>query len=108
MELGALMELEREEDGLQDTKVVATGRIDFVGSNGRAAQDVGGGDEGNLYWDVVAEPQDLRLDELLDLGLDETPDLGLPLVFMVYGGVMNLGVHLLALRWKKFLALKSN
>lgn len=57
--------------------------MNFPSSNGRAAQDVGGGDEGNLYWDVVAEPQDLRLDELLDLGLDETPDLGLPLVFML-------------------------
>ena len=58
--------------------------MNFAGSGGGAAQDAGGGDRGNLYWDVVAEPQDLRLDELLDRCLDETPDLGLPLVFMVW------------------------
>ena len=57
--------------------------MNFPGSGGRAAQDASSGDEGNLYWDVVAEPQDLRLDELLDLGLDKRPDLGLPLVFTV-------------------------
>ena len=58
--------------------------MNFPGSGGRAAPDASSGDEGNLYWDVVAEPQDLRHDELLDLGLDETPNLGLPLVFMVW------------------------
>ena len=57
--------------------------MNFPSFGGRAAQDAGGGDEGNLYWDIVAEQQDLRLDELLDLGLDKRPDLSLPLVFMV-------------------------
>ena len=57
--------------------------MNFPSFGGRAAQDAGGGDEGNLYWDIVAEQQDLRLDELLDLGLDKRVDLGLSLVFMV-------------------------